>query len=268
MIEVSVDHFDIKQIAESGQCFRWKVLSETRAEIVAFDRLLYIGRKGCKLLIDSSKEDFKNIWQQYFDLDTDYSKLERLIADSGDAHLKKAYLHGNGIRILRQEPLETLVTFLISQNNNIPRIKKSIELICEKGGLPLLNSNRGYRLPKPSEVIPEFFLDRSLGLGYRDVYLYELYKFLNENPLWLSELKSMDYESARKELLKRKGIGPKVADCISLFSLHHIDAFPIDTHVKQLLNKYYKDGFDYEYYRGFAGIIQQYLFYDEILKEK
>lgn len=265
MIEISLDHFDIKQIAESGQCFRWKVLSDTAAEIIAYDRLLHIEKKESKLRLDSSEEDFKNIWQQYFDLDTDYSQVERLIADSGDAHLKKAYSHGSGIRILRQELFETTVTFLISQNNNIPRIKKSLEMICEKGGFALINSDRGYRLPKPSEVSPEFFLDRSLGLGYRDVYLYELYKYLDENPSWLSDLQSMDYDTARKELLKRKGIGPKVADCICLFSLHHIDAFPIDTHVKQLLDKYYKGGFDYEYYKGFAGIIQQYLFYEELL---
>ena len=265
MIEISLDHFDIKQIAESGQCFRWKVLSDTAAEIIAYDRLLYIERKGSKLSLDCSEADFRNIWQQYFDLDTDYSRIERLIADSGDAHLKKAYLRGSGIRILRQELFETMVTFLISQNNNIPRIKKSLEMICEKGGFPLVNSDRGFRLPKPSEVAPEFFLDRSLGLGYRDVYLYELYKYLDENPSWLSDLQSMDYDTARKELLKRKGIGPKVADCICLFSLHHIDAFPIDTHVKQLLDKYYKGGFDYEYYKGFAGIIQQYLFYEELL---
>ena len=265
MIEISLDHFDIKQIAESGQCFRWKVLGESAAEIIAFDRILTIERKGDKLLLDCSEEDFKNIWQQYFDLDTDYSQIERLIAESGDAHLKKAYSRGSGIRILRQELFETTVTFLISQNNNIPRIKKSLELICEKGGFKLINSDRGYRLPKPSEVSPEFFLDRSLGLGYRNVYLYELYEFINENPSWLSELQSMDYVTARKELLKRKGIGPKVADCICLFSLHHIDAFPIDTHVKQLLDKYYKGNFDYEHYKGFAGIIQQYLFYEELL---
>ena len=110
----------------------------------------------------------------------------------------------------------------------------------------------------------EVFDDRSMGFGYRAQYLKEIYEYGANNPDWLDNLRKMSYDEAMESLLTRKGIGKKVANCICLFGLHHVDAFPIDTHVKQLLDKYYSDGFDFERYKGVAGIIQQYLFYFEL----
>lgn len=110
----------------------------------------------------------------------------------------------------------------------------------------------------------EVFDDRSMGFGYRAPYLKEIYEYGANNPDWLDNLRKMSYDEAMESLLTRKGIGKKVANCICLFGLHHVDAFPIDTHVKQLLDKYYSDGFDFERYKGVAGIIQQYLFYFEL----
>ena len=260
----NIDHFDIRQIADSGQCFRWKVMSDTEVKIVALDRTLTVKKLSEGFSFDCTEEEFERFYAHYFDLETDYFKIESIIMASEDTHLKKCFEMGRGIRILNQDLFEMLVSFMISQNNNIPRIKGSIEAIAKKGGFTTLNDENEFRLPKPGEISPDFFMDKSLGLGYRDAYLKELYEFLEKEPEWPEYLKTLSYEGAKKELLKKKGIGPKVADCVSLFGLHHIDAFPIDTHVKQLLEKYYSQGFDYDTYKGFLGIVQQYLFYAEL----
>lgn len=239
-------------------------MSDSEVKIIAFDRVLRIDKEKEGFSFDCSEEEFDNIWSSYFDLQTDYNRIENIIMSSEDTHLKECFSAGSGIRILRQDLIEILVSFLISQNNNIPRIKGSLEAICKKGGFTAINDADEFILPKPGEIDPDFFMDKSLGLGYRDIYLKEMYEFLEREKGWPEYLKTLDYEAARKELMSKKGIGPKVADCVSLFGLHHIDAFPIDTHVKQLLAKYYAAGFDYETYRGFLGIVQQYLFYAEL----
>ena len=139
--------------------------------------------------------------------------------------------------------------------------------LCRRCGHKIDGSAEGeelYTFPKPLEVPDEVFDDRSMGFGYRAPYLKEIYEYGANNPDWLDNLRKMSYDEAMESLLSRKGIGKKVANCICLFGLHHVDAFPIDTHVKQLLDKYYSDGFDFERYKGVAGIIQQYLFYFEL----
>lgn len=269
-----IDHLDLKQTACSGQCFRWKEIGENRFNIVAFGKSLDIQAvEGETELFDLScnEEEWESIWSSYFDMDTDYNHIEKLIRESGDAHLIEAYEMGSGIRILRQDLWEMVISYLISQNNNITRIRRSIDTLCTRCGYIANGSGEGvhYRFPTPSDTIPEgLFDDASLGLGYRNVYLKEMFEFAQMNPDWLINISAMDYETARNALLERKGIGPKVADCISLFGLHHIEAFPIDTHVKQLLAKYYQNGFDFEYFEGVAGIIQQYLFYYELQNSK
>lgn len=265
-----IDHLDLKQTAYSGQCFRWKEAGNGGFNIVAYGKSLNIEPlEGEKELFELSctEEEWDSVWSAYFDMDTDYNRIEKLIMESGDAHLVEAYRLGSGIRILRQDLWEMIISYLVSQNNNITRIKRSIDSICTRCGYGAEGAKDGsaYRFPNPEDTLPEgLFEDSSLGLGYRNVYLKEMFEFAKENPDWLGELKCMDYETARATLLERKGIGPKVADCISLFGLHHIEAFPIDTHVKQLLLKYYSDGFDFKYFEGVAGIIQQYLFYFEL----
>lgn len=197
-------------------------------------------------------------------MDTDYQAIENRIIAFDDAHLCEAYNKGRGIRILRQDLWEMIVSFMISQNNNIKRISGSIEKFCETAGL-LCKGGEGYRFPKPGEVDLSIFDDKSLGFGYRAPFLKEIYEYAQNNPKWLENLKEMNYSDAYKCLLERKGIGPKVANCICLFGLHHVEAFPIDTHVRQLLDKYYPDGFNHEYFSGVSGIIQQFLFYYEII---
>lgn len=262
---MKLEYFNPKQITESGQCFRWQQLSANSFSLVAFGKYLEITQNDdTDFEFSCSEEEFNEVWKAYFDLEFDYKKIEKLIEKSGDEHVKEAFLLGSGIRILNQNLWEVIISFLISQNNNIKRISNSIESICRKAGIATSEKEDAFCFPGAFDVEPEFFMDKSLGLGYRDVYLRDMYEYTRENPTWFLRLREMDYEDAKKELLKRKGIGPKVADCICLFGLHKVDAFPVDTHVKQLLAKYYPKGFDFSYYKGVAGIIQQYLFFFEL----
>lgn len=259
-----IEHFNLDQIASSGQCFRWKKISNDTYVIPAPRRksaqiedlcISYNRETPDEFTLSCSEDDWNSQWYFYFDCPTDYDKIESLIRGSGDEHVIQAYEEGNGIRILRQDLWEMIVTFIISQNNNIKRITASVdEIVRRNGGL----------FPLPGEVNPEMFMDKTLGLGYRSAYLRDLYEFAELHSEWLPFIQGLEYEEAFVELKKITGIGPKVANCICLFGLHHVEAFPIDTHVKQLLDKYYPDGFDYEYYSGVAGIIQQYLFYYEL----
>ena len=262
MIIRQIDNFDPIQICNSGQCFRWKEEEDGSVSLIAFGRKLCIQKEETGFSFSTSDKEWDEIWKDYFDLSTDYKKVGKLICDNGDPHLKECYEEGRGIRILKQDLWETVVSFVISQNNNIPRIKKSIEKLCEASALPAVGG--GYRFPRPEEIDKDIFSDASMGFGYRADYLRKLCEFAENEPDWLDGLKKMDYNNALDALLKIKGIGKKVANCICLFGLHHVGAFPVDTHVKQLLDKYYKDGLDLGPYEGYAGIIQQYLFYAEI----
>lgn len=256
--------FNPVKTAESGQCFRWKVLSDDIVSLVAFGEYATISPKEGGYVLHTDSDSNQSKWEDYFDFETDYEAIEDEVFSSGDAHVIECYAKGKGIRILKQELFETIVSFLISQNNNIPRIKNSIELICQKAQVKAKGSNSEFAFPSPWDMDADSFFTKDLGLGYRDVYLRDFYRFVKDNPKWLDTLSVMDYQSAKAELLKLKGIGPKVAECVLLFALHHIDAFPIDTHIKQLINKYYPEGFDRTHFEGFSGIIQQYLFYYEI----
>lgn len=262
MIEISAKYFSPKDIMKSGQCFRWHEENGT-VTVPAFGKLLKIVQEGDRVLLTSSKEDFDLIWRDYLDLDFDYEKIEKLVDRYADSHLKEAYRLGKGIRILKQDPWEVIVSFLISQNNNISRISNSIERISAKAGR-FCDDGKHFSFPAPSDITPSFFEDQSLGLGYRVPYITHICEYVQDNPGWIENLKKLEYKDLYEELVQRKGIGPKVANCICLFGFHKTEAFPIDTHVKSLLDKYYPSGFDHERFKGVAGIIQQYLFYFEI----
>lgn len=263
-MRIKLDHFDMVRIAKSGQCFRWVVEDKDLVSLIAFGKYLRIRKVGDELDFSCTGEEWESIWADYFDLPTDYNEIEHKIRDYREPHLLEAFELGQGIRILQQDLWEIIVSFIISQNNNITRITRTIDGFCERAGLEIEGHPGKYRFPNPGEIDLDIFADRTLGFGYRADYLRKIYEFGADNPEWLSELKAMDYKAARESLLQRTGIGPKVADCICLFGLHHIEAFPIDTHVKQLLEKYYAEGFPFEFFDGVAGIIQQYLFYYEL----
>lgn len=269
MYELTNDFMDLEQIARSGQCFRWKKITDNTYSVVAYGRYLKITQDGNKFRFSCDEDEFKNIWYDYFDMDTDYARIGKLITESDDEYLKEAYSASKGVRILKQDIWEMIVTFLISQNNNIPRITGSVEKICERiGEHREVEDVFYYAFPSADDATNEFWDDKTLGLGYRNTYLAEMFEYVRNNPHYVDELKQMSFDEAFKSLMQHKGIGAKVANCICLFGLHHINAFPIDTHVKQILEEHYQDGFDFERYDGVAGVIQQYLFYYELVKDK
>lgn len=266
-MQLNIPHLDLTQIAESGQCFRWVKSGDTYIipsfgpECKKFAPLNISGTDN-SFTLSCSKADWEKHWRHYFDMDTDYDAVSRRIISSGDHHAIEAYNAGSGIRILRQDTWEMIITFLISQNNNIKRITRSVDEICKRHAE--YRSEEPALFPRPEEFDTGILGDRTLGLGYRAPYIESVVNEIKKSPSLLDELGLMDYDHAYDTLIRFTGIGPKVANCICLFGLHHIEAFPIDTHVKQLLTKYYPNGFPYGYYEGIAGIVQQYLFYYEL----
>lgn len=268
---VKIKNLDLKQVAESGQCFRWKKIEDDIYAVPAFGEVLVIKKAGANSFdLSCDEESWDNIWSSYFDMDTKYEKIGKLIKSGDDEHLKLAYEKGQGIRILRQNLWEMIFSFMVSQNNNISRISKSIDMFCERASVKYteVSGMKIYAFPSFNEIDLSIFDDKSLGFGYRAPYLKEICEYVTANPSWLSELSNMNYDDAMKSLMARKGIGAKVANCICLFGLHLTDSFPIDTHVKQILDKHYQNGFDFDRYQGIAGIIQQYLFYYDLKFEK
>lgn len=265
--------FSIQQIAESGQTFRWTKNKNGSYTGIAFGKVINVIQEESKIIINgSSEEDYQKIWKKYFDIDRDY---EKLIGDfkGKDIHLDNAILYGEGIRILNQDLWEMIISFIISGNNNIPRIRKSIELICERYGdfIEEIERTSYYKFPTPEQLSVATIQDlRNCGVGYRDAYIYKTTKAIIEKQVDLDAIKDMDLDNARIELKKLTGIGDKVADCILLFSCNKTNTFPIDTWVKKVLTKYYgleKTGtkevnaFAREYFGEHCGIAQQYLFY-------
>lgn len=264
MYEFNNNNLSLEQIAKSGQCFRFRQVGKDHYLVPAFDTCLEIKQKDNQIIAMCSGEEWNALWYDYFDMSCDYSKIGELIMSSEDEYLKGCYQKGKGVRILRQELWEMMVTFTISQNNNIKRITNSVDRICRLYGHKISGTEDIYTFPKANEVDLSAFDDTALGLGYRDEYLRGLFELIREKPDFLEQLKAADTERAMEMLMAIKGIGRKVASCICLFGLHRVEAFPVDTHVKQILKEHYPGGFDFERYDGVAGIVQQYMFYDSV----
>ena len=261
-MKIQANNFNIKQIAQSGQCFRFNPIEDGRYRVIAYSKYVDMWQDKDIIELSCSEDEWDSTWKMYFDMDTDYGRIGEMIYESGDEYLIKAYENGNGVRILRQDLWETIVSFMISQNNNIPRIKSSIDKICRLGGRSLTDGV--YDFPKPGAIDPDAFMDKTLGLGYRNEYLRDMYRFAENNPDQITSLKELSYDEARAELMKFKGIGRKVADCICLYGLHHVEAFPIDTHIKRIIADNYPNGFDTKRFPHVAGIIQQFMFYYDL----
>lgn len=268
-------NFNIRQIALSGQCFRMTEISDGLWQIISKDKCITLMQRENLITASCSEEEFNSYWKDYFDLNYDYAGIISSI-DATDTYLRECADYGSGVRILRQDLWEMLITFMISQNNNIPRIKNSVKKLCEyagerkaifiesidKNGNSTTESLEYFSFPTP-EALSHVPVDtlHSFGLGYRDEYLHLTSLKVALGEFDLEALKSMSYDEAMKTLMTLKGVGKKVADCVCLFGLHHIEAFPIDTHIKQIFAEHYPDGFPFEKYEGYAGILQQYMFF-------
>lgn len=268
MIQRETEQFDLAKICQSGQCFRMKKCGdeEGRYSVIAGGHYLEMEQKANICFFYCEEEEFENFWKAYFDLETDYASWLAQI-HPGDTYLNQAAEFGSGIRILRQDFWEIIVSFLISQQNHIARIRRCVENICKKYGEECMSADGKpfYAFPKPEALagLEEDAL-MACNLGYRSKYVVRTARSVASGEFDLEAVRSMSYLKAKEELLKLFGVGEKVADCICLYSLHHLQAFPIDTHIRQALQNNYKKGFPLRRYEGYQGVMQQYIFYYEL----
>ena len=245
--------FDLDETLDCGQAFRWEKIPSSHGCTYSgyfLDKPLKISQdNGIFVFHDTTEDDFLNIWCDYFDFFTDYGKIKEIL--SQDETLKKACEFAGGIRLLRQDSWECLCSFIISQNNNIPRIKGIISRLCEHYG----------HFPTAAEMAAETV--ESLGYlraGFRAKYLVDASGKTASGEIDLNAVSKLPLEDAQKTLMQIKGVGPKVAQCVLLFGMHHTDAFPVDVWIKRVMTEYYPVGLP-DCAKGIEGIAQQYLFH-------
>ena len=256
----SCRNFDLDQVFDCGQCFRFEK-TDGIFHGVALGRQLTLKQDGDTVILYSTTlDEFNDKWRQYFDLDRDYAEVIREL--SFDEQLRIAAEKTGGIRILRQDGWETLCSFIISQNNNIPRIKKIIASLCK-----LLGESIGddvYTFPSAERVAAAGVEGLApIKSGFRVKYIYDAAKKVSEGVVDLEAISKMSYTEAKEKLKTIKGVGEKVADCVLLFGYGFYEAFPRDVWVKRVIGSYYGDDFTPDYFGKNAGIAQQYLFYYE-----
>ena len=272
------DSFDLVHIFECGQCFRWNQNDDGSYTGVIKNAVINVKKENDKIIFEGTtlEESFENLIKYYFDLNTDYSLYKEKLSNVDD-YLKESIEFGSGIRILKQDLWECIISFIISANNNIPRIKKIIERISKEYGTKIIYNDKEYYLfPTPEQLSKATVEDlRGLGLGFRDKRIYNTTKLILDKSIDLEKITSMpNTDLMREELLKLDGVGPKVADCILLFALKRVDVFPIDVWVRRVMNDLYIHNEDEEKvnkkeiqklaedkFLGLSGIAQQYLFY-------
>ena len=272
-----IKSFELNHIFDCGQCFRWNLQEDGSYTGVIKHGVLNVKKENSNIIFKGMLDsDIKKAIEDYFDLKTDYEKLKRILSKV-DINMKKSIEYGYGIRILNQDLWECIISFIISANNNIPRIKGIIERISKKCGKKVIFNKEDYYLfPTPEELSVLNVQDlRDLGLGFRDKRVFTTTKMILEKQVDLYKLEQMsNSEDIRNELLKLDGVGPKVADCIMLFSLKRFDVFPIDVWVRRVMNDLYIHNEDEtkvdkkhinkvsnEMFGDIRGIAQQYLFY-------
>ena len=277
-IQIQVKCFNLKYTLECGQCFRWEKISEEKDTYIGviFDRVLKVRQIGNMLYVSSNNmENLEEVVKKYFDLYKDYEAVEKRISKV-DKNVSKAVKNTSGIRHLNQAFFETLISYIISANNNIPRISKSVKEISKRYGNKIDFEGKAYYLfPTPQQlkdVSKEEY--RSCGVGFRDSYILNTVKEVLDGKIDFEKLDEMTTDELRKLLLTLKGVGPKVADCILLFSCNRQEVFPIDVWVERVMSVLYfkeakgtmskKEILKYadEKFGKDAGIIQQHLFYN------
>jgi N-glycosylase/DNA lyase len=242
-------------------------IRDNRYSVIAYGRYLELVQIDEKQIgFTCSEEEYEEIWQDYFDMDYNYNRIVANLSKGSDDFLKSAASYGSGLRILKQEIFETLISFIISQRKNIPAIKMCIEQLCCKYGERKISYECGgkeyFTFPTPEKLAAADISDlRKTGLGYRDEYIRKTSQAVVNQDIDLEGLKQVSYDEAMLKLLNLSGVGIKVANCVSLYGLHHIEAFPVDVWIARILKDVYRNEFSLEPYTGFAGIVQQYMFY-------
>ena len=273
----NTESFEPTHIFECGQCFRWNKEEDGSYTGVVGHNVLNVKKNENEVTITGlCSEKIEELCKKYFDLETDYEAIKEKLSKIDD-NLKISIEYGKGIRILKQDTWEALISFIISANNNIPRIKGIIERISKKYGKTIKwQGKEYYTFPTPEELSKASVVDlRKLGLGFRDTRVFETTRLVNTKQIDIYELEKIIHtKKLREELLKYPGVGPKVADCIMLFSMRRFEVFPIDVWVRRVMTELYfenetkivpnnKQILNYaeETFGNLSGLAQQYLFY-------
>ncbi|MDO4731623.1 MAG: DNA glycosylase [Clostridia bacterium] len=254
-----IPYFDLYDTLNCGQCFRFEEVSTNNFIIIAKDKPLHITLEDNFIIFNNtSKDEFESVWLDYFDLNTDYCEIMQYLF-SKDQKFKSIAQKSNGIRILKQDPWETLCSFIISQNNNIPRIKGIINRLCENFGNKIPGSEF-YSFPSPETLAALTCEDLSIiRSGFRAKYIIDAALKIASNKVCLDSIYSLPLDEAAKYLMTIKGVGVKVAACTLLYGFHRLDSFPQDVWIKRAMDLLY-NGADYKIFGKYAGVAQQYIF--------
>ena len=274
----NIKSFELADIFDCGQCFRWNKQEDGSYTGIFKGNVMNVQKQGDTVIFKGMcTGDIKEIVEEYFDLNRDYEKLKEELSKI-DNNIKVSIEYGKGIRILNQDLWEMIISYIISANNNIPRIKGIIERMSKKYGKEIeWNGEKYYTFPTIEELKDVTVEDyRNLGTGFRDIRLYETVQMISDGKIKLDELqKNPDTHEVREQLFTLSGVGPKVADCILLFStLKRFEVFPIDVWVRRVMNELYIKNEDetkvnkkeiekiaQDKFGNLAGLAQQYLFY-------
>ena len=261
----NVSPFDLAQTLDCGQSFRFKENLDGSFTGVVSDVVATVSYENSTLKIVSDSDLNEQMWREYFDLDLDYAKIK---ADLSKMHpvLAEASSYAGGIRILNQQPFEALITFIISQNNNISRIKGIVQRLCENFGECIEGEH--YTFPS-AEKLASLTVEglAPIRAGFRHRYIIDAAQKVHSGEINLENLREMDYAEAQKELMKITGVGVKVADCVLLYGLHRLESFPLDVWMKRALSVLF-EGYKGDEFGVYGGIAQQYIFhYSRMHKE-
>lgn len=268
-MEIFVKDFDLKNTVTCGQIFRFEELDDESFDIILPDRVINIRQDGNKIAIKSNKEDnLEEVIKTYFDLNYDYESIYDKVLKI-DKNNKEIVDFSKGLKMINEPIIETCISFILSSNNRVPQIKKSLDYISNKYGEKVLFNNKEYYLFPDISALSKASLNdlRDCKVGFRDKYLYNFINKVNNNEFDFNIIKDMNSDDALKYLMSLNGVGEKVASCILLFGYHRFDVFPIDTWVK----KYMKDEYNieginnikkyvYDKYKELSGIVIQYMF--------
>ncbi len=253
-----VTDLDLAETLDCGQSFRWILQPDGSFAGVAYGRSVKVRMDGSTLYIDGAEERDRELWSSYFDLSEDYGRIRSEISLIHPV-LREAAAYAPGIRVLRQEPYEALCTFIISQNNNIKRIKGIVQRLCDSFGEPLPDGNHAFptALAMSSLTVEDL---APLRAGFRARYLTDAAQKVHSGEVDLELCRTADYGRARAELMKITGVGVKVADCTLLFGMHRVEAFPVDVWMKRAMERLFP-GMTPDDFGDRAGIAQQYIFH-------
>ncbi len=258
------DDFDLKKIADSGQCFRPREVERGVYRFIVGENILHIGGSDGVFDADCSGDDWERVWKNYFDFATDYKKIRRDVETFAagkpcEKILRDATTFGKGIRILRQEPFEMLISFIISQRKNIPSIRSSVEKICARFGRRV---GEVYLFPRAEDMAGVTLDDLTgLGLAYRKNYILDALEKVLSGAIDFDEIETFSDTDLVEELKLINGVGDKIANCVALFAYHRVDRAPVDVWIKRAIDEDFGGENIFSAFGKNAGILQQYIFY-------